>query len=181
MAPALFPEDTLRYSLAVFRGDALQMVVAEPEWALHAAVAFRALVLAASEKPRIELRMAIGIGSIDFIPKNDVHEGDGEAFRLSGRALDEMKGTETLDIRCPGPDGSILSQVVVKLIDAVMDGWTASQARAVAGALRGKTQEEIAESWPGGPILRQTAGRHLRRPHWDAVREGLESIRGVLR
>lgn len=43
MAPALFPKETLRYPLAVFRGDALQMVIAEPEWALHAAVAFRAL------------------------------------------------------------------------------------------------------------------------------------------
>jgi len=181
MAPALFPEDVLRYPLAVFRGDAIQMVVVEPEYAAHAAVAFRALVLAASEKPRIELRLALGIGPIDFVPGNDVHEGDGEAFRLSGRALDEMKSSATLAVASETSERQAALKTVLSLVDAVTDAWTPNQARAVAGAMKGRTQEQIAASWPGKPTSQQNVWRQLRRAHWDAVHTALEFVRNTLR
>lgn len=177
MAPTVFPEKSLAYPVAVYRGDAFQMIITDASFAIHAAVAYRALVLATTVKPKIEVRMAIGMGAVDFVPGENVHEGDGEAFRLSGRAMDDMKRSNMLAVGCADGTQQRALQVVTSLLDAVTSGWTASQARAVAGALRGWTQEKIAETWPGKPIPRQTAGKHLQRAHWDVVREALDFVK----
>lgn len=72
-------------------------------------------------------------------------------------------------------------KTVLSLIDAVTDGWTANQARAVAGALKGRTQEQIAAAWPGKPTSQQNVWRQLRRAHWDSVHMALDFVRDVLR
>ena len=71
------------------------------------------------------------MGKAESIPAR-VIEGDGEAFRLSGRALEAMGGRRLV---YAAPEGSALNDwdVACRLLDELAMGWTARQARAVLG------------------------------------------------
>ena len=167
------------YDLSVFRGDAWQLIVSDPSAALRAALFFRAAVVERSPAgARLDTRVAIGIERIDFVPAGQVAEGDGPAFRKSGAALDALGDQSRMTIA--GPVANPPLAVAVTLIDAIVQEWTAPQARAVKGRLRGLTQADIAESWPK-PISQQAVGRHLQRAHWAAVDPALAWAEEVLK
>jgi len=133
---------------AIYRGDGFQGVVDKPEFALRAALLMRASLSAGfefgSRRLRMDARMAIGIGAIDFLPKNASAEGDGEAFRLSGPALDSMKGEHRLVIRTCWPQLHAELDTECALLDAIISKWSAGQARAIVEQIRNMTQEAAA-------------------------------------
>jgi|GEM_PF-3074463 len=91
--------------IAMFRGDSWQMAVSLPKFSLRAALFVKAFLIAASPTGTImDTRMAIGIGTIDYIPEKNVLAGDGEAFRISGKSFDrlEKKGNASLVCEFPG-------------------------------------------------------------------------------
>jgi hypothetical protein len=165
----------------VFRGDSWQLLVTDPVHSLRIALYFRALVRADAERGRgLDTRISLGLGGVDFIPRKNVSEGDGEAYRLSGRALEGLPGGLALVLAAP----SLLAQetwpALIGLIDALAKGWTGPQARAVAGALRGKTQAAIAAIFPVR-ISQQAVTRHLAKAHWLALEGALNSLESQLR
>lgn len=170
-----FGLDRIPYPIDRFRGDSWQLLAVTPEISLRVALYIRAAVRAARERPILDTRLAIGLGTVDFLPDEDVSSGDGEAFRNSGRALDALRGRR-MDLRLPGepaPGGRSL-RVIVHLLDTLGSRWTARQARAVQGALLGQTQEQIGEDWAGDTISQQAVGQHLARAGWDSVGEAVE-------
>jgi hypothetical protein len=136
---------------------------------------FRACLRTAAERGRgLDTRLAIAIGTVDFV-SDRVSQGDGEAYRISGRALEQMSGKQRLHLVLPGEAGDDALAVVVRLIDVVARGWTGRQALAVCGALRGWTQEKIANAWPG-KVSQQAVTKHLDAANWPALEEALKLV-----
>ncbi len=88
-----------------FRGDSIQCTATEGKTALRTACLIRCFVLAyVPESKRkktnskgysyaqFDIRLAIGMGSIDFVHETELSRSDGEAFEKSGSALDSLKG-----------------------------------------------------------------------------------------
>jgi hypothetical protein len=124
----------------------------------------------------IDTRLAIALGTIDFLPDQRVSSGDGEAFRSSGDSLENMSKSRRMKFEYPNDEVASLSaalDIIVQLIDALAVEWTEKQAQAVTGALRGWTQGKIAKSWWENPITQQAVAQHLDRASWFAVENAL--------
>lgn len=175
-----FPEAVL-LDVDVFRGDGWQLLVGDATLAVRIAFFFRACVRSESERGRgLDTRVAIGIGGIDFVPGERGSEGDGEAYRLSGRALESLPRNQQACLALPPGSADRAAPTVIRLLDALAADWTGRQARAVMGALQGLTQEKIAELW-SEPIRQPVVARHLETAHWPAFDEGLRFLEDALR
>jgi hypothetical protein len=167
--------------LSQYRGDSWQLLLSDPRQALRVSLYVRASLRSHFEKQRMDTRVAIGIGPIDFLPGNRVTEGNGPAYRLSGAGLSKMGWRRlyipsAVDINKTGLHKRQIDdvQVMLDLVDFIVQHWTPAQATGVLGALRGWTQERIAQEWPVKPITQQGVANHLRRAGWDAVESALK-------
>lgn len=167
-----FPE-AVPLDIEVFRGDSWQMLVSDPVRSLRIALFFRACFRSGKERGRgLDTRIAIAIGGIDFVPTGKVSEGDGEAYRASGQALESLPSSRFLTLGGIGLTEQAGFDVITSLIDAVVQGWTGKQALAVAGALQGWTQDKIAASWPER-ISQPAIAKHLGNARWAALETAL--------
>lgn len=174
-----FKKDLLA-EVDIFSGDSWQMVLTAPVLALRAALFYRAGLLARMESHQFDIRMALAIGTIDFIPGNRVSQGDGEAFQLSGRAIEAMGKGANMRLRFPRRPEESMLDVVVQLIDSLAARWSDKQALAVTGALRGWKQSRIAKSCWKPPISQQAVAQHLDRAAWSSVDIGLRFFEETL-
>jgi len=144
-------KDTLSGALctpfSIYRGDSFQGVLDRPELALRAVLIIRASLgcgfLGAHRRLRLDARMAVGIGEVDFLPKGSSSEGDGEAFRLSGPALDNMdrmRGGQRLLIRTRWPEVNAEFDTECALLDALISKWSVGQAQVIMAQVRNLTQ-----------------------------------------
>ncbi len=140
--------DIIASPFVIYRGDSFQGVIAKPEEALKAAIIIRANLLSRfkGKRVRLDARIAIGLGTIDYFPHEQVGEGDGEAFRNSGMELDRMKKEEQrLIVKTPWQEINDELRTECALFDALIQRWTKEQAEAVAYQIQGLKQEEIAK------------------------------------
>jgi len=164
----------------IYRGDSWQVLVRSPRLGLRAALFFRSYLRAFVEpksRSPVDTRVALAIGGVDFIPAARVGEGEGEAFRRSGRML-EGAGSRRLVIDVESGVAR-LWDLAFRLIDELAIGWTALQARAVNGAIRGLKQEEIGSLWRPA-ISQPSVASHLRAAHWYAVEPALEEFESTI-
>lgn len=159
---------SIPYEVDIFRGDSWQLLVAETRLALRVALFFRARLRSLLPDWKMDTRIGIGVGTVDFLPEKGVSSGDGDAFRRSGWALEELGRTFRMAYGGEGPQNECLD-VCVRLVDFPASNWTARQAFAVAQALLGHTQEDIAQHWMDRPITQQAVAQHLARAGWHAV------------
>ena len=88
------------------------------------------------------------VGRIDFVPGERVSEGDGEAFRLSGRLLQDSAPGQRMRFASSDRPDARLWDIAFGLVDAIISrSWSAKQARAVSGALRGWPAPKTACLW----------------------------------
>lgn len=169
-------EGVVPLDVDIFRGDSWQMLVLDPAQALRLSLFYRATIRAKMARLDLDTRMAIGIGKIDSIPVNRVSEGHGEAYLLSGEALDQLNKSKAANMCFVHRNDEIAENfdAIVRLIDAIATRWTDKQALAISGALRGMKQEEIAEKLWEKRITQQAVAQHLSRAGWDAVEKGIE-------
>ena len=140
--------DIIASNFEIHRGDSFQGVLSKPEAALKTAIIIRSNLLSKFKGKRIHLdaRIAIGIGTIDYLPKEHVGEGDGEAFRNSGTELDKMKkGEQRLIVKTPWHNVNDELQTECVLLDSLIQRWTKEQAEAILYQIHGLKQEEIAK------------------------------------
>lgn len=138
----------------VFAGDSWQMLVASPTPALRIGLCMRALLKADPELPDADSRIAIGIGGAEFIDHENLSVSQGEAFRLSGEALERLRDDglrlavalpERLRRRSNQLDVQATIDTMMVLVDSLCRDWTAHQASVVARALMGRTQVSTAD------------------------------------
>ncbi|MFW5936929.1 MAG: hypothetical protein ACOCS6_02630 [Desulfosalsimonas sp.] len=169
LLPGVMPHE-----ISVFRGDSWQALVAAPVYALRAAVLIRTYIRVYIGHPKVDTRMAIGMGPVDYVPGNQVAAGDGEGFRRSGKMLEKMASPKAGLLRYCYPDAPFeaLVDALVRNIGELISAWRPPQARAVLGVLQGRNQAQIASQWPH-PISRQAVSKHLKNACWPAVAHGL--------
>lgn len=179
---ANFPEDVV-HEIDVYRGDSWQMVCLNPVRSLRVGLFFRALIKADRQIQPADSRLSIGIGEIDFLPKQGISAGDGEAYRLSGGGLDRCGKRRRMCLVFPNEKHSSLTRgldQIVRLIDFQVQRWQPGQSEAIAGALLGFTQQKIAQEWVKEPVTQQTISQHLESAGWVVIKSTLAYFESTL-
>lgn len=141
----------------IYRGDSFQAMVRYPKDAMRVALLVRAglrsmLVLKNGEKelPLDQIwdaRIAVGIGGVDFISKK-ITASDGEAFVLSGEALDSMKKSDER-LKIVVVDKAILKTLFVTttLVNTIINRWSNYAAQVMYRyLLYNETQKQMAKA-----------------------------------
>ncbi len=151
----------------IFRGDSFQTVIDDPVDALRAALLLRCYCLLRVE---LDLRVAIGVGLVEYHTERSVGEGVGPAFTYSGRALDEMVEPRRMVVKTP--DAAINSEMLAlaALLDAVVRSWSKRALEVVVERLAGRTQEAIGVAFN---VSQSAVSQRLAVAGWWAVEAGL--------
>jgi hypothetical protein len=159
-----------------FRGDAWQLLVKEPGQALRVALYIRAVL---SAEIGVETRIAIGVGGADVIDRARVSLSTGEAFTLSGHALDEMTGYFDLTGALPERAGPLAGwfPAILHLCSGLVRHWTRRQAEIVSLALLldDPTHERIARLLDP-PVSKQTVSESLAGAGWRTLLEAIRAF-----
>ena len=158
----------------VFRGDAWQLLLREPRWALRVALLLHALLLAEND---VRTRISIGVGAVDVINLRRISVSTGEAFTLSGHALDHITGYFDLTGGLPERAAALSSwfPAMLHLCSGLVRPWTRRQAEIVSLALlsANPTHESIAASLRPR-VSKQSVTESLAAARWrpllDAMR-----------
>lgn len=147
----------------IFRGDSFQGVMSDFSKALKVALFIRAeMIKFRSEVDTTDVRISLGIGKINILNKHRIEESDGEAFQISGRALDKMKRYRRLNFESSVPHFNNQLNTVASLLDALISRWTSYQAEGISLWLQHGTQEAISKkldiTQPAVQQRLQTAG-----------------------
>lgn len=168
---------SIHSNIDIFRGDSWQMVITTPKKALRIGLLLRALLISEPGYNQLDTRFSIGFGTIDYLPDNQISIGNGEAFYLSGKGLESLRKNNNMCLNFSHTIHSSTTQalnVIVRLIDLHVLTWTKKQSEAVAGALVGLTQREIADTWVEEPVSQQAISQHLESAGWAQINDGIE-------
>jgi hypothetical protein len=149
-----------------FRGDAWQLLLKEPGSALRAALYIRARLSAETD---VRTRISIGIGGVDVINRTRTSLSTGEAFTLSGHALDKITGYFDLTGALPDRVGplALWFPAILHLCSGLVRPWTRRQAEIISLALLldNPTHELIARSL-NPAVAKQTVTESLAGSGW---------------
>ena len=164
------------YSSNFYRGDAFQCALSDPTYSLWTSVFIRTeLIKLRANDIRADARLGLGLGSASDWNEHNISSSDGEAFRLSGKALDSLKSSKEkyrrLRILTPWSDQTALLSVLAAFLDALMQRWTPEQAEAISLFLRDNNQDEISKMLD---VKQPAVQRRLQTAGHFAVKEALE-------
>ena len=171
-----FPED-IPYPVQFYRGDSWQLFVAEPAASLHIALFSRTILKGYCPLKGADTRVAIGVGTIELLPPKDISNGDGEAFRLSGKVIKMLSKPPYMGLFLPSKYATGLGSaldMLVKLIDLKARCWTQNQAKCISGSLLGLSQETISRNFKPEPISQQAISQHLHSAGWRVISIAME-------
>ncbi|HUB60283.1 MAG TPA: SatD family protein [Puia sp.] len=119
-----------------------------------------------------DIRLAVGIGEVDFIGKGKSATSDGPAFQLSGHALDSLKDQNILLALKTG-DAELNEElaVIISLLDAVTQKWTQNQAELTLYKLKLKRDEEISRILE---ISLSAVNQRKRNAQWTAIEKAVQ-------
>lgn len=163
-------------SISNFRGDGWQLVVDHPPKALEISLFVRTYIRFTITQKKIDSRIAIGIGGVDFIPEGNVSAGYGSAYTVSGHLLEALGAHERMALGFSMDQLSIAhgaAVMLVELLDDIISAWGTSQCQAVFWALQGLTQTQIAERWLPAPITQPSVSNNLSRSSWSRITKSL--------
>lgn len=159
----------------IFRGDSFQGIISQPKNALRIALQIKTVVNQIHFKqknrnnayPKLaDFRTAIGIGTMDYEGET-VSESNGQAFRFSGRTLDEMK-SESQKTRIKTVDDEVDDEFNTSffLMDMLLEKWTTASAEVVYFLLQGMKEREIAEKLN---ISQSAVNQRKKASGWEAI------------
>jgi hypothetical protein len=165
----------------MFRGDGWQMLLTEPVLSLRAAFYFRAYIRSKTTPKKIDTRMAIAVGKIDYIPENSVSAGDGAAFRMSGRLLEKMGLSKSATLRFVMEDKkkSLLLDRTVQKVGGMASRWTSNQAMTIMGALKGWTHDQI-NAERSESLSAEAFEKRLHRAEWPEINRAVSAFEAML-
>jgi len=159
-----------------FRGDGWQLYLDAPALSLAAALALVATLR--SRRTGLETRIAVGFGGINELGRRrkSLADASGEAFTLSGRALDEMPRHRRIALSGPGVVRG-WHEAIFDMAVWIAGRWTPEQAEAVSLALdprERRTQADIAAILG---VTRQAVQARLSGAGWDALAGAVSAVR----
>lgn len=162
----------------IFRGDSFQILFTDTKDALKRAIQLRCCLKqqVISGSLKLDARMAIGVGQIAYYG-NTVLDSDGQAFHLSGRAFDLMEEDEFLKIVTPDDELNEQLNVICRLMDALINGWTSSQAEVIFFVLENHTQQQMADHLKVG---QSAINNRLRLAKWKEIERTIRYISTLL-
>lgn len=160
--------------LTIYRGDGFQGVTDNISSALRDAIILRLDLISSFEKnkkyPRLDARIAIGIGNIDFVVRNRRHkvgEMDGDAFINSGRLLDNIKTKKRkLAIDTPWKELNSDFDLFCLMADRLISKWTKKQCEAIMYRLKEEKLDYVGEKLN---ITPSAVSRRLEGTDYDIV------------
>lgn len=157
------------------RGDGWQIYVDLPGLALTSALAMATGLRCSGVG--LETRQAVGFGRVETLPAATLGGAYGEAFELSGRALDQMaKGARLcLANRLVISD---LHEALIALIDWQSGRWSREQAEAVHSVLLNETLSNAERAALLG-ITRQAFEARLSSAGYPALEPALTAFRAA--
>lgn len=163
-----------------FRGDSFQAYIKDAGAALKIALQCRtaAIGLQPDEYPSIaDVRVSIGIGGVES-PVRALATAKGEAFLLSGRALDDMLKTEgRLIIITENKVANLTYALMSDYINSIYRHMTPKQAEVIIELLRGSTQQQVAEKLNRS---KSTISQHVTAGRWDEIENILNKYHQTL-
>lgn len=156
-----------------FRGDGWQALAGDPKFAYFVA----AYVLATLRASNIGIgtRIGIGVGSILTKGTRDLSDARGEAFVLSGHALDELDARDVLSLQT-SESGKVRWQAALLDTLAFLAGrWSVEQAQAVAMKLERPSDPLITFAQQIG-ISRQAFSDRLSGAGWRPIESALDAF-----
>ena len=133
-AVRLWNRGLVKGRLEFFRGDGWQLLPTDPAMALRVGIFLRASLLAGGIA---DSRIAIGLGESGKTLPRRLGLSTGQAFVLSGHALDDMAPYSSMTIEIPKSAGPLSGwlPVIGHLCDSLIEQWTRRQAEIVCVAL----------------------------------------------
>lgn len=127
----------------MMRGDSFQVVIHDAKHALRYAVLIRTGLK--ERHASFDCRISIGIGKNEVI-RHNIGNSTGDAFTLSGQALDSMKQAR-LSVMSPSLGFNNNIQLLIKYLDHQINEFTQRQSAICSLKLRNKelTQQDIAD------------------------------------
>lgn len=169
-----------KYQFEFYRGDSFQVYVKNPVEALQTALLCRTAAISVSKNETINLsdvRISIGIGTVTMQVKT-LGTAKGEAFILSGRAFDEMTGTDRrLVIATANSLANAGLQIIADYLNAILKAMTGKQAEVIFELLQGKTQQEVAELLKKS---KSTVHQHVTAGRWTEIEKLLQQYENII-
>ena len=170
----LYPQD-VTYPMSNFRGDSWQLVVNRPQKSLKISLYIRLYICFTFGAEKLDTRIAIGIGKVNFVPTENVSAGDGPAFLASGHLLESFK-SERMAIAF-SEKKELAERIgldnMIGLLDHIVTGWSPSQCQAVFWSLQGLNQKEIAAHWQPKAISQAAVSKSLRNTGLTQIMQSL--------
>ena len=135
----LFGKEPLDWE--IYRGDSFQLLVPAMK-ALYAAILIKA---ALKQFPKLDVRIAIGIGNVSYRAAK-ITEASGDAFLRSGACFDALK-KQTLRISSENDALNECLNLMFELAQLTMNSWSVIEAQTIHTALLhpDKSQLELAQ------------------------------------
>jgi transcriptional antiterminator len=125
-----------------------------------------------------DVRISIGTGNVDS-PIRTLSTARGEAFLLSGRALDTLEKTQgRLIITTAHELGTIAFSVLSDYLNSIFRYITSKQAEVMLELLKGNSQQQVAEKLNRS---KSTISQHVTAGRWDEIEKILENYQKIVR
>jgi hypothetical protein len=169
------------YKYEFFRGDSFQVYLPDASGALKISLLCRitAIALMPENSPvTSDIRISVGIGEVKS-PVTNLATAKGEAFLLSGRALDNLEKTEgRLIITTHHEMGSVALSILSDYVNSIYKQVTSKQAEVILELLQGNTQQQVAEKLNRS---KSTISQHVTAGRWDELEKILENYQKIIR
>lgn len=163
-----------------FRGDSFQAYIKEPALALKIALQCRtaAMALEPERSPALsDVRISIGVGNVES-PVRALATAKGEAFLLSGRALDAMSKTEgRLVIITENKMANHALGVMSDYINSIYKQMTPKQAEVIFELLKGFSQQHVADKLNRS---KSTISQHVTAGRWEEIENILNKYQEIV-
>lgn len=133
-------QESLNYIF--YRGDSFQIVIKDSEKSFRLAMKIRLAVK--KQFSENDVRMSIGIGKIEN-NTGQINQSTGEAFTLSGKALDEMDAHERIVFNAKNKELNQHINISLRLLEVIIKNWTQEMCEVVDMAMGNLSQKEMAK------------------------------------
>ena len=156
----------------IYRGDAFQIVLFQPELTIKLATLIRTFVISSSPTPtqRYDVRISIGLGTADKLDSK-VTLSNGQAFIFSGHGLDKIKIKERLVFK--SGDEQLNSDMFISTtaLSVIISQWTLKRAKIALAMMLGESREDICKKFK---ILTTTLSTSLRGSNYSEMQKIIE-------